>query len=137
MNLSKNVKIVFVKAGQTAAQTAVNSDAVDVTNYDGVLFFGNIAVANAGNFLQIEQSAAQNFAVKAVLNGAKMVVETNNETAFVDVYRPQEKLGKYLRASIVRAGASTATGCIYAVLYNGRIKPEDYAVLAISPEASA
>ncbi len=136
MNLSKNVKVVFVKAGQAAGTDAVNSDPVDITNYDGVLFFGNIAVANAGNFLQIEQSTDNTFSSKAVLTGAKMVTAGNNETAFVDVYRPQEKLGKYLRASITRT-ASTATGCIYAVLYNGRIKPEDYAVLAVSPAASA
>ncbi len=136
MNLSKNVKVVFVKAGQSAGTDAVTSDAVDITNYDGVLFFGNIAVANAGNFLQIEQSAASNFATKSVLAGAKMVTKANSKTAFVDVYRPQEKLGKYLRASITRT-VSTATGCIYAVLYNGRIKPEDYAVLAVSPAASA
>ena len=137
MNLSKNVKVVFVKAGQTAATSAVNSDAVDLSGYEGVMFFGTIATANAGNFLQVEQSTAENFATKSTLEGAKMAVAENGDVAFVDVYRPQEKLGKYLRASITRAGASTATGCIYAVLYNGRIKPEDYAVLAISPAESA
>ncbi|WP_461369734.1 hypothetical protein [Candidatus Darwinibacter acetoxidans] len=135
MNLSKNVKVVFVKAGQTAATSAVNSDAVDLSGYEGVLFFGTIAVANAGNFLQVEQSTAENFATKSVLDGAKMAVETNGDVAFVDVFRPQEKLGKYLRASIART-ASTATGDIYAILYNGRVKPEDYAKLAVSPAAS-
>jgi|LSQX01.1.fsa_nt_gb hypothetical protein len=135
MNLSKNVKVVFVKAGQTAATSAVNSDAVDLSGYEGVMFFGTIATANAGNFLQVEQSTAENFSTKSVLDGAKMAVGSNGDVAFVDVYRPQEKLGKYLRASIVR-GASTATGCIYAILYNGRVKPEDYAELAVSPAAS-
>lgn len=135
MNLSKNVKVVFVKAGQTAATSAVNSDAVDLSGYEGVMFFGTIATANAGNFLQVEQSTAENFATKSTLEGAKMAVAENGDVAFVDVYRPQEKLGKYLRASIVR-GASTATGCIYAILYNGRVKPEDYAELAVSPAAS-
>ena len=136
MNLRKNVKVFFLKAGQTASTSAVNSDAVDLSGYEGVLFFGTIAVANAGNFLQVEQSTAENFATKSTLEGAKMAVAENGDVAFVDVYRPQEKLGKYLRASITRAGASTATGDIYAILYNGRVKPEDYAKLAVSPAAS-
>ena len=135
MNLSKNVKVVFVKAGQSAGTDPVNSTAVDLSGYEGVMFFGTIAVANDGNYLQVEQGAVSDFSTKSVLDGAKMAVGSNGDVAFVDVYRPQEKLGKYLRASIVR-GASTATGCIYAILYNGRVKPEDYAELAVSPAAS-
>ncbi len=136
MNLSKNVKVVCVKAAQTADTAAIVSTGVDISGYDGVMFFGTIATANDGNFLQVEQSAGD-FTAKSVLDGAKMVTKTNGDIALVDVYRPQEKLGKNLRASITRAGASTATGDIYAILYNGRLKPEKYGVLAVSPAAES
>ena len=135
MNLSKNVKVACVKAGQAAGTTAVNSDAIDMTNYDGCLFFASIATANAGNYLVVEQSDDITFATKSVLEGTKVVTANDGEVALVDVYRPLEKQGKYLRASIVRT-ASTATGCIYAIQYDGRVKPEDIGALAISPGAS-
>ncbi len=135
MNLSKNVKVACVKAGQAAGTTNVNSDAIDMTNYDGCLFFASIATANAGNYLVVEQDDAA-FATKSVvLEGTKVVTTTDGEVALVDVYRPLEGQGKYLRATIVRT-ASTATGCIYAIQYDGRVKPEDIGALAISPGAS-
>jgi len=142
MNLSKNVKIILAKAGQAAATTAVNSDAIDMTNYDGCLFFATIAAKNDGNYIEIEQSAVADFAAKVALKGSKVVPGKNGEVVYVDVFRPVESQGKYLRAVITRT-ASSATGDIYALLYDGRTKPEvsDVAdvlkgVLLISPEAS-
>ncbi len=143
MNLSKNVKIVKVAAGAASGTTAVNSEAIDMSNYDGCLLFGSIATANAGNYLKVTQGKDSAFAESEDLKGSKVVPARNGEVAFVDVYRPAEGQGKYLRASIVRTVA-TATGDVYAVLYNGRIKPEVNivaekmnGVLLISPEQEA
>lgn len=143
MNLIKNIKITKVKAGAASGATAVNSDAVDMSNYDGCLFVTTVATANAGNFLKITQGKDSAFVESEDLKGSKVVPAANGEVAYVDVYRPAEAQGKYLRASIVRTVA-TATGDIYAVQYNGRAKPEvnDIAeeiggILLISPEQEA
>lgn len=137
MNLTKNVEIVKVKANQSAGTSAVTSDAVDMANWDGVVFFSTIATANAGNFLEVEQSEASDFASAVTLEGTKAVAAENGDMVFADVYRPLESQGRYLRAKITR-GASSATGDIYAIKYAGRTKPETNAIgaLVISPEAS-
>lgn len=136
MNLSKEVKLTLVKGSQSEGTTAVKSDVVDMTNYDGCLFFTTIATADAGNYLVVEQSTTEDFASSVELEGTKAVAIENGEAVFVDVFRPLEKQGRFLRASVVR-GVSTAVGVIYAAVYDGRDKPEDYAILAISPDATA
>lgn len=143
MNLSKNIKITKVKAGQATATTEVSSDAVDMTGYDGCLFFASIATANAGNYLKVEQSKVSNFATHEDLKGSKVAPDKDAMVAIVDVYCPLEGQGKYLRAAVVRT-ATTATGDIYAIQYHGRSLPEVNAVaekmavkLLISPEQEA
>lgn len=138
MNLSKDVEIVKVKAGQSAGTTAVTSDAVDMANWDGAVFFATIATKDDGNFLTVEQSETSDFTKSVTLEGTKAVAKTNGDVVYADVYRPLEGQGRYLRAKITRT-ASTATGDIYAIKYGGRTKPETNAVgaLVISPgEAS-
>lgn len=134
MNLSKNVDLALVKGQQSAGTTEVESDSVDVANYDGVLFFAKVAAADAGNHIVIEQSADD--ATWAELTGTKVIVEEANQVVAVDVFRPLEGQGRYLRAKVVR-GSSTATGDVYAARYSGRTRPEDFgALLAISPATS-
>lgn len=143
MNLSKNIKITKVKAGQSTATSEVSSDAVDMSNFDGCLFFATIATANAGNYLKVEQSKDVDFTTHEDLKGSKVVPDKNDMVVLVDVYRPLEGQGKYLRAAIVRT-ATTVTGDIYAIQYCGRSLPEVNAVaekmavkLLISPEQEA
>ena len=140
MNLSKNIRIRKIASGAASAGTAVASVDVDFSNYDGVLLFGSIATANAANNFSVEQKDPEgNY---NALAGTVVTPANNGMVAYVDVYRPLEGQGKIVRAKIDRSGAVTATGDIYAILYNGRIKPENNiddaadgitGVLAISP----
>ncbi len=59
-------------------------------------------------------------AAAADLADTKVVAAANAEVVWLDIYRP---LKRFLRASVIRAGANTAVGDIYALRYSGRAKP--------------
>ena len=108
MNLSKNVKVMLLESGTTE---------VDPTNYDGVLFVGN------GTELAVADEEGD-------------VTEVTSDTAdvlYVDVCRPLESAGK-----LVATLTNTDGGDLYAILYQGRVKPESWGVgeLLISPVAT-
>ncbi len=125
MNLIRNIKITKVKATQSADTSDFNSDAVDMTNYEGCLFFTTVAAKNDGNYIEVEQSTTSAFTAGTLvtLKDSKVVPVTNGEVAYVEIHKPLESQGKYLRVAVTR-GASTAIGDIYAVQYNSRVKPE-------------
>lgn len=134
MNLSKESKLVLVKAAQGSAGTAIDTDSVDMAGYEGVMFFGTIATANAGNFANVAQSA--NDSSFADLADTKVVPSTNGNSFLIDVVKPQER---YVRCEIDRSGTNTATGDIYALLYSSRKSPTTHgttiqAETHISPE---
>lgn len=140
MNLSKNITIKHVRAfNNTAGTTNVNSSDVDFTNYDGVLFFLQMEKATATtntNQLKVEQKDGDgNY---TALTGANAVCVEDGQVLAVDVYRPLESQGNVLRG-VVDIATSTKYGDMFAILYNGRIKPEqfaDVAKLVISPEVT-
>jgi len=114
MQLSKNTKLTKVAAAAVSAGTAVTSDAVDMQGFEGVMFFGSIATANAGNFAKARQDSASNMGAAADLEGTKNVTGDDADSFLIDVYRPRER---YVDCQVVRAGANTATGDIYALQY--------------------
>lgn len=121
MNLSYNVKITKVANYSSANTTAVTSSEIDMQGFDGVMFLTTIAVANAGNYLKVQQDTVTGMASAADLTGTKVVCTGSNEVIGCDVYKPLER---FVRAVVTRT-ASTACGEIYAIQYNGRIKPCD------------
>lgn len=108
MNLSKNVKVMLLVSGTTE---------VDPTNYDGVLFLGN------GTKLEVADEKGD---VAEVTKGTAGVL-------YVDIYRPIESAGK-LTATLTNASG----GDLYAVLYQGRVKPESWGTgeMLISPAST-
>lgn len=121
MNLSKILKITKVKAAEISAGTEVLSDEVDMSGYDGVLFFTTIGTANAGNYIKAQQDIVTGMASAADLAGTKVVAAANAQVVWLDVYRPTER---FVRVSVIRAGANTTVGEIYALRYAGRFLPE-------------
>ena len=119
MNLNKNVKVVLAKAAQTAATDEVLSDAIDTAGFEGCMFVGSIATANAGNYGKVQQSSDNGADTYADLTGTKTVPTTSGDSFLIDVYHPRER---YLKCSIIR-GASTATGDVYAILYGAHKAP--------------
>lgn len=137
MNLSKGTKLTLVKAAQTSAGTAINTDSVDMEGFEGVMFFGTVATVNAANFANLAQSDDDGDAdAFADLAGTKVVPGTNGNSFLIDCYKPQER---YVRCEIDRGGANTATGDIYALQYGARKEPTSQgstidAELHVSPD---
>ena len=131
MNLSKNIKIVKVGAyNDTSNTTDINGSDVDFTGYDGVFFLGWLEIKTNStdtNKLVVEQKDA--LGAYTALTGAAAEATENGMTLWVDVYRPLETQGKILRGAY-RLNTATKKGDMYAILYNGRIKPEDLINLA-------
>ena len=118
MNLNKNVEITKVKALSASAGTAVNSDSVDMAGFDGVVFFGRIATADAANSGNVAQSSDDITFVD--LAGTKVVPGDDADSFSIDVYKPTKR---YLRCEVDRGGADTIVGDIYAVQYGAHKKP--------------
>lgn len=122
MNLSSEIKITKVKAAEVSAGTEVLSDEVNMAGYDGVVFFTAIGTANAGNYIKAQQDDVMGMAGAADLEGTKVVATANDQVIWLDVYRP---LKQFVRVSVIRAGAGSTVGEIYALRYAGRMRPVD------------
>lgn len=125
-NLFKNAKLTKVAVGAVSAGTEVDGSTVDMSGYESVVFFTTIATANAGNFMKAQQGLLNDSSDANDLAGSKVIAAANNQVVWIDLVKPQKR---YVRAAIIRAGANTATGDVYALQYNGRNKPETNLVL--------
>lgn len=116
--LSKQVKIDMVLGGASSAGTTLTSSAIDMQGYDAVMIFGTIATANAGNYLKAQQSSDDGSADDYTdIAGSKVVADDGADVVALEIRRP---LKRYLKALIVRGGANTVTGDVYAIRYNSR-----------------
>ena len=118
MNLSERTKLTLVKVAQVTGTSVINSDSVDMRGFLNCLFFVDIAIANAGNFVKI-QTSSDNSAWNDLL-GTKVVVAVNGDTVGIDVIRNRER---YLRLVIDRSGITTITGSAFALQYEAKIMP--------------
>ena len=114
--LSKTVSVQMLSAGAATAGTAINSTGIAMAGYHGVMFFGRFATANAGNFASLAGSATLG-GTYVDLKDTKVVPGDNGDIWMIDLKRP---LPNFVRAEIVRAGADTVTGDVYAILYGAR-----------------
>ena len=122
MNLSKNVKITKVKALQSSAGSAVNSDEVDMAGFDGVVFVGRLETYNASNFANAAQSSVSG-GTFLDLKDTKNLPGDSGDSFLIDVYKPTDR---YLRCEVDRGGASTIVGDIYAIQYGAHKKPTSH-----------
>lgn len=120
MNLSCNVKITKIKDAEVSAGTEILSDVLDMSGFDGCLMFTTMATANAGNFIKAQEDSDPAMGTVQDLADTKVVPASNGDTAWLDIYKP---LKQYLRMSVIRAGADTVVGEIYAIQYSGKKFP--------------
>lgn len=123
MQLSNHCAIDRVSDDSTSAGTAVDGTAVDMTGYEGVVFFCGIGTANAGNYLSAQQGAASNGSDAVTLLGSKTTVTADNGVAVLDVYRPTDR---YVRPQVIRAGANTTVTEIWAIRYGKDKMPASF-----------
>jgi hypothetical protein len=131
MNLSKNVKLTKVKDASSAGQTAVNSDSVDMANWDGVIFFTNAGAITSTGVQSINLAQSSDDSSFSDLAGTKVDIadDDDNQVFFLDVFRPVDR---YVRLEIARATADSAFGPIYAIRYGPRVLPVNNNVTDVS-----
>jgi hypothetical protein len=120
--LSDQTKLVKVQDHTTAGTSAVNSDGVDMTGYDGVLFLTSFGTANDNNTVNGAQSDDDGSTdTYDDLEGSKVTSGTSpsNEDVWLDVFRPTKQ---YVRLEAAR-GTSSTLESIWAILYRGRSEP--------------
>ena len=111
-NLTKNCKVTRVKAESASAGTAVNTDSVDMSGYEGVVFIGCMVTAHASNFVNLAQSSDDS--TFDDLAGTKVTPGTSGNMFMVDLYKPSDR---YVRLEVDRGGANTVVGEIVAIQY--------------------
>ena len=121
MFLSEIVKVIKVADHSASAGTEVDSTGVDTAGYAGVLFFTSLSVANAGNYLTVQQSSDNGVAdTFDDLTGSKVLSGASDEDLWTDVQAPGKR---YVRVAIIRAGAATTCESIWAILYGPNVAP--------------
>lgn len=131
--LSEHVKIIKVANAAAAGTTAVVSDIVDMVaqGFKNVLFFSDMPTDAANNFMTVQgaDSVTGGTASNGIISGATALSgdiagSRNDAAANQDVLGTdiQEPAQRYLQATITR-GTSTASGSVFALLYNPMVVP--------------
>lgn len=115
---SKTDKVTMVLAGAATGSSALLTAALDMAGFEGVYFVGRFLTANAGNFASVSQSATSGGSYAALAN-TKVTPGDNGDSFMIDIKRPPSAK-PFLKVNIVRAGADTVTGDVYAVQYGSR-----------------
>ena len=119
-NLSKEAKLLKIKAASADGTSTVTSDAVDTQDFSRVLIFTTIATANAGNYVKLQQSSDDGSAdAYADLEGTKVIAAVSGDIVGVDLIKPQER---YIKCVVTR-GATTVLGEIFALCYGAQVLP--------------
>lgn len=120
MNLSTDVKVTKF-AATASAGTEILTDAIDMQGFDGVLIMCTMATANAANHLKGQQCDTSG-GTYADLAGSAVTPGADGDVLILDLFQPRER---YIKGSVIRAGADTQVGEIYVVQYKGKKRPED------------
>lgn len=131
MNLSKCCKITVVSAGDTAAQTELKSDVLDMSGYDGVMFIATTGDVTSGSVLTLtakgntansttSPSPVTQKATVALTAGA---TDADSKALMVDVAKPPLR---YVFASVTRTTQNAVLGPIIAIQYCGKEQPTSH-----------
>ena len=137
MNLSKHVKIHLVQNGLADGDTDPDSDSVDMSAFDGVVFVGIIGVQAAGATASLQAEQSEDDSTFNALVGAVVTSPINSDDKFLvlDVYRP---LKRFLRTALTRGGTGNTTyGGTIAIQYMASKKPTNHEALKLAAEALA
>lgn len=137
MNLSKNIKVSVVEAAAAAAQTALTTDVLDMSGYEGVLFIALTGDVTSGSVLTLTAKANSanstssptpitQKATDAFTAGAS---DADSKVLMVDVYKPTLR---YVFAELTRTTQNAVVGGIIAIQYGAHNKPttQDASVIA-------
>lgn len=137
MNLSKDIKITVVAAAAAAAQTAVTSDVLDMSGYDGVMFVALMGDVTSGSKLTLtakgnsanSTSSPTPVTQKATTEFTAGASDADSKALVVDVFRPTLR---YQFCELARTTQNAVVGGIIAIQYGASSKPttHDASVIA-------
>lgn len=113
-NLSSDTKLTMVQLPVANATADPDSEFVDMSGFDGVMFVGNLGTADSTGVctMAVETSATTKSTAFSALSGATISSSAgeSDKMFVIDVYRPQER---YVRTSItattlIEYGGTTA-----------------------------
>lgn len=110
-DVALSLSLDYTATGTTQITPAAG---VDMTGYDGVIFIGKLYSFNAGNYIKALQSVNSDLSSSADLAGSKVTPTADNSVFYIDIVRPTKR---YVGISVVRAGATSIIGSVYAIRY--------------------
>ena len=121
MNLSSDIAIEKAAAPAVAGTTEVETSAIDMQGFNGVMFVTAIPTIDAGglNYLQGKQGETSGGSF-AILAASAVTPEVNGDVVGLDIFQPRER---FVKASVLR-NTSSATETIIALKYKGIKRPE-------------
>lgn len=125
-SLLNDVKVTVVEAAAGAAQTALDSDILDMSGYEGVLFIAMLGDITSGSVLTLaaQQNTANSTSGMATLSGSATFTagasDADSKVLALDVYRPRER---YVRAYLTRTTQDAIIGGVIAIQYGATKKP--------------
>lgn len=117
-------KVIKVKVASAAGTTAVNSDPVDLQDYDGVVFVTSSGAIVSGGVqsIKVQEGDASDLSDAVDVSGlAITIADTQGSQSFMLDYHRVVK--RYARAVISRATQNSTFGEIYAICYGAALKP--------------
>jgi len=124
MNLSSTIQILEHIPTTATGTTTITGTAVDMANWDGVLFVCKFSTAAANNTLKAQQDTVVGMGGVADLAGSSVVVGASDEIVWIDLFKPQER---FVRAAALRGTTTVIEWCI-AIQYTARLKPASNAL---------
>lgn len=124
MNLSKNIDVVRVENAAVAGTSDLESDAVDMAGYDGVLFIYAVGALTATQVTKL--TAAQcdisggSYAALTGADSGAMADGDGNKLLMLDVYRPTKQ---FVKATLDRGTANAVLDAGIAIKYRSSKGP--------------
>ncbi len=123
--LLKNCKITKVLGATATGVTLITTSEVDMAGFESVVFVASIGTANAGNGMKLQQDVVTGMAGAADLLGSQVLCNGTGTSLVSDLVKPLER---FVRAAIIRAGATTTIDAVYAIQYGASKVPIDNSV---------
>jgi len=118
----KDAKITKVLGATATGVTAINTTEVDMSDFECVAFLASIGTANAANGLKVQQDVVTGMAGAADLLGSQILCNGTGTALLSEVIKPLER---FVRAVVIRAGATTTIDAVFAIQWGARKRPID------------
>lgn len=124
-NLSAAIKITRVSNAAAAATTDVESSAVDMQGFEGVMFLAMLGTITSGAVTSIKaQQSSDNGVADAWsdLEGTAVTVadDDDNQVFGLDIFKP---LKRYVRCVVDRGTQNAVVDGVVAMQYGARVAP--------------